>query len=372
MIEGTTDASNVSQYRILIKSVGSALPSTSAAVAKGLGLPTATVVSRLYRAPAVLVDGLDKPLAQRMLSLLSDIGYEAEMQGETEPAPTPVPLFDVAIYIEDAQRLQHAVDIVAKFIGITETDATKMIMAPPGIVLGSVSEATIRSFKDQMGEKISVISSQPKKASYDLFLTDGPDVVRSHLLADIAKAGLASNGTSGLVVSNVDYATAQDLWKRHQASGLLRIVNRDFLRFDIILNRADTVNRPDQEQIKALELLAGVPAEMAEDVFSEASITLLEAVPSAELTNYMEAFSKARLNVQANLITFQTLTLEVQSISNHVSLLRTFERLGLPKQGATLPRPPFRIPGAMPELQARVIRTALEDAGAQVAFAEVH
>ncbi len=367
IIKGTTDASDTCHYRILINSIGSALPSTSAAVAKGLGLPTAMVVSRLYRAPAVLVDGLDKPLAQRMLSLLSDIGYEAEMQEETEPVPAPVPLYDVAIYIEDAQKFQHAVDILAKFIGITEAEATKMIMAPPGIVLGAVSEATIRIFKDQMGEKISVISSQSEKAYYDLFLSDGPDVVRNHLLADIAKAGISSNDTLGLVASNVDYKTAQDLWKRHQTSGLLRIVNQDFLRFDLVLHKTET---PDQEHVKALELLAGVPADMAEAVFSETPITLLEAVPSAEVAAHMEAFAKARLNVQANLITFQTLGLEVQSISNHASLLRTLEKLGLSKQGTTLPRPPFRIPGVMPELQARIIRTAIEDAGAQVTFTE--
>jgi hypothetical protein len=76
------------------------------------------------------------------------------------------------------------------------------------------------------------------------------------------------------------------------------------------------------------------------------------------------------LKVRADLITFQMLGLKVLSLSDRTSLQRVLEGFGLLPPGEILPRPPFRIPGVMPELQARVVRAALEDAGAQVAFAE--
>ena len=84
MIEAAVSPVETQQFRILIKSVGTARPSASAAVAKGLGLPASTVIARLYRAPAVLVDGIDEPVAERMAGFLGDIGYEAEVQGMAE------------------------------------------------------------------------------------------------------------------------------------------------------------------------------------------------------------------------------------------------------------------------------------------------
>jgi len=125
MIEAAVTPADAQQFRILIKSVGTARPSASAAVAKGLGLPASTVIARLYRAPAVLVDGIDEPVAERMAGFLGEIGYEAEVQGMSEPAPVPAPLNDVAVYIEDARQFQQVVEKLASFLGVAEPDASR-------------------------------------------------------------------------------------------------------------------------------------------------------------------------------------------------------------------------------------------------------
>ena len=58
------------------------------------------------------------------------------------------------------------------------------------------------------------------------------------------------------------------------------------------------------------------------------------------------------------------------SSSNDTALKQVLQELGLIEPGTSLPRPPFCVPGVMPELQARIARAALEGAGSRVAFVE--
>lgn len=361
---------NTGSYRVLVKSVGSALPSVTAKIAAGLGLPVSAVISRLYRAPTILVDEVDQPVALHLSSFLNDLGYQTEVQNSAEPAPAQASLYDVAIYIEDTRQLEHAVKSLAHFVGMSEAEASGMIMSPPGVVLGSVSEATVQAFIEKMGSTVSVISSIPEAARYDFFVGEAPEVVRKRLHADMVNAGLTMTGQPGLVATDIDHATSREFWKRYQATGALRVVNRDFLRFDLLLLGTETAGAPTPEQIELLQNRAGIPPEMISEVFRELPITLLEAVPSGEIAEQMEAFAETGLKVRADLITFQMLGLKVLSFSNRTALQQSMEEFGLLQRGEVLPRPPFQIPGVMPELQAKVIRAALEDAGARVAFVE--
>ena len=78
MIRGTTSSF---QYRITINSVESARPSASAAVAKGLGLPISTVVSRLYRTPAALTPSTRQTRTSPFCRLDS-FSYMNKMKGQ--------------------------------------------------------------------------------------------------------------------------------------------------------------------------------------------------------------------------------------------------------------------------------------------------
>ena len=370
MAEAQLSHNDPQAFRVLVKSVGTARPATAAAIAKGLGLPAATVVSRLYRAPSVLVDGIDETLANRMSSLLDDIGYETEVQQESEPAPTPSELHDVAVYLHDPRKLETATCRVAAFLGISESDASQMLLTPPGVVLGSVSEATIDAFRREMADQVSILSSRPDKALYALFLNSEPGVVQNQILADIRKAGVERLARDGLVASEVDHDTAVALWKRHQASNQFRIVNQDFLRFDLILQKPSRDQLPGDAWIEVLEKHAGVPADMADEVLAAAPIRLIESVPNAGIGDYLETFAEAGLQLRADLITFQMLGIRILSCKNRLLLQEVLERFGLWPAGKTLPRTPFDLDGVMPELRARVIGAALEDTSAVVEFTE--
>jgi len=356
-------------FRIVVKSIGTAQPAASAAIASGLGLPVTTVISRLYSAPAVLIDGIEESIATGMAKLLSSIGYEAEAQDATLPPPANSTLYDVAIYLNDVRLFQHVIEQVAEFTGIAEEDATQMVLSPPGVILGSVSKASVDAFSDRLGPEVSVLSSQADTAHYNLFLSeDAGSLIHRRILQSLNSAKIELCNTSGLVAINLDHATARELWQRHQSSGLLRVVNQDFLRFDLVLQVSKSNNAVNRTQIEALEKLAGIPPDMAEEVVQAAPITLLESVPDAEVAPLMANFAEADLSVQADMITFQMLGLEILSLSDPAATIQALEGFALIRQGDRLPEPPFVIPGVMPELKARIIRTALEDTGAKITF----
>jgi len=359
------------QYRIVVNSIGSARPAASAAIAKGLGLAASTVVSRLYRAPAILVEGVDHNVARQVTNLLCDIGYQAEIQDLTQPVPPRSPLYDVALYVEDADAFLPTVKAISKFIGMPEADASTMLMMPPGIVLGSVSKATVEAFRQHLDEGVSMVSSIADEASYDIFLGDVAEIVSRRILSDLRDANITPISDSGLVAAAVDHQTAQALWRRHQASGAMRVVNRDFLRFDLVCTDIESgFETASPQQIECLERVAGIPADLVPEVLNSLPITLLEAVPNGAVEQRMTELAEVGLVMRADLISFQLLTLEILSISQPAATLSALTGYGVFKQGAGLPRVPFKLDGVMPELQARLLKAALEMSGAEVDFVE--
>lgn len=370
MIETSVKPSPDNQFRIVINSVGTARPSVSVAIAKGLGLPASTVIGRMYRAPSVLVDGINATVADRMAGMLTEIGYQAEVQDMATPVPDNVPLYDVAIYIEDARKVQSAVKKLATFIGVSESKATELIFTAPGVVLGSVSEVTVKAFTDHMGPGVSIQSSRPKTALYDIFVKYEEGLVQKRILADMTSAGLKFCGTDDVVAVNVEHSIAQELWRRHQSSGLMRVVNQEFLRFDMVLCDWDEQEQPNEKQTAALEQVAGIPSNLILKVLQSTPITLLESLTNKEMSRRMAEFSELGFNVRAELITFQMLGLEVQSVPQPGPLKKVLVDFGLHDPSQPLPKPPFLVTDMMPELQARITRSALESTGSLVRLVE--
>ncbi len=371
MEPASTQKPDAGQYRVVVNSVGKAGLAASAAIAKGLGIPASSLVARLYRAPAVLVEGVEQQVAVQVSKLLCDIGYQSEVQDISLPAPTRSKLFDVAVYVHEAEAFLPTVKMLSQFIGITESDASNMLMTPPGIVLGSVSKATVEVLRNQLSEGVSIIASITDQANYDLFLADGVEIAKRRILADIRDAKIPLIAEEGLVAAGVDHKTAQALWRRHQASGLLRVVNRDFLRFDLLCTGvAEGYSKASIDQTSVLKSLVGIPEDMVPEVLNALPLTLLDAVPNAEVEQKMMMLEQVGLQMQADLVSFQLLDLEVLSITQPSATANTLINYGLHQQGQRLPAPPFKLGGSLPELQAKLIKAALEQSGAKVAYAE--
>lgn len=351
-------------FRVLVKSVGRAKPATAAVIAAGLGVPISSVVANLYRAPSVLVDKVTLDIATNLKNLLREIGYEAEVQSDCEPIPKAPALYDVSLYLNDAGKLAAAAEKLAAFIGVSTEDAVQAIMKPPGVVMGSISPATIDALTTMIDGDAELLISAQDSARYDIFLGDISDVVLQRLKADLAHLGVTCIADSGLIAADLDKQCVENLWERYQGSGVLLIVNRAFLRFDIILQKHDSIC---DRQRQLIQKVADVPSDMVADVVRAAPVALLESVPFAKIDGLLSEFEKVGLAVQADLITFQVLGIQIESCRDRAQLSRVLTKLGVAgySEQAKLP---LALPDVYPELQARMILATLEDLGVQASL----
>ena len=367
----TADSSDLNlskDYRVCVTSIGTAVPSTSQAVAQGLGISAQKVINCLYRAPSILVDKIDKKMAGEMVKLLTNIGFEARAEANDAPLPSPERLFDVSVYIEDAREVYDVADKLSNFVGMNKEDALKALMTPSGVVLGSVSQATIDALSDRLGETVSVLQSRPEDAQFSIILNEGAEVVKRRILEDFEKLDQPLLARDGLVLADMPHAVVREIWQRHQASGLIHVVNQDFMRFDIILDAYDRQNMAKAAAV--LEAHAGIPADMVADVLDAIPITLNEACPMADMQNLADIYTTVGLVTRADMITFQHVGLQINEVGNGPEVAALFASLGVDEFSRSLPATPFHLGFGLPELQARMWKAALEDRGADVEFLE--
>ncbi|MEM9059526.1 MAG: pectate lyase [Pseudomonadota bacterium] len=349
------------RHRVVITSVGSAVPASARSVAVGLGVSVQSVLNAFYKAPVVLVDGLSRDIAEKMSALLTQIGCKVQVQAELDPAPAPAILYDVALHVTDPARYGEICRAIGGFVGAGEEDAARLVSTPPGIVLGGVSRATADALANRLGDGAELALSRPEEALYDVFLgaCDGP--VRSRLFADLKSRGFEPVADQGCILTGLDKATADQLWTAHRAGGRIQIVNRDFLRFDIVM----TGGADSPAARTALTEIAGVPDSVVPDLFRMSPITVMEAVASRDLEASFAGLADAGLELRADLLTFLHLGVAIVGTDDPHATLKTLTELGLWQQAA-MPPLPWRAPWHMPELQARILRNTLERAGAHV------
>ncbi|TCK08601.1 hypothetical protein [Marinobacterium mangrovicola] len=357
-------------YRLVVTSIGEASPATARSIAVGLNVSVQSVLDAFYRAPSILVDQVSLDIAEQMQTLLNSLGYETAIEASAEAVPATQVYVDIAAYLTDAKQFDRVTTELARFIGASEADASRLLSTPPGVVLGSVTEATLEALRKRLGEGVELIASSPEQAFYDVFLSADSADQASHTCAELRRRGYTPMAEQGCALMGLSKSEADQLWSIFHKANSLRVINRDFLRYDLVLT--DPGAGPTQRAQKVLRDMAGIPEHLIERVFAATPITLIDALPAGELEAAMTACSDAGLNVRADLISFMHLGLRITRTSQPGLLRNTLSSLGLldPAQ-ASLPELPFHLPCHFPELQARIIRSALQAAGTDVELVEV-
>lgn len=356
-------------HRVVVTSVGIAVPASAVSVARGLGIPVARVVKAFYRAPAILVDNISQQIAEDMARLLEGLGYQAKAEDQLLPFDVSRPLLDVAVYIEDTSRYTEIISATSKFIGVNNDEAARLISTPPGIVLGSVSSATVEALEDRLGGGVSVIASDPVQAIYDLYLVDCEELVAQRIITDLKHKGHNLVAKKGCLLAGLSQQEAKQIWQQYEKLGVLCVINRDFMRFDIVLQGPKGQN-PSSVQIKALNSIVGIPADLICDVFTALPITLIEGMPYADIKTCLEKLAESGLEVRSDMITFLQLGLRIISSNEGKDLGNALTDMGILKNGEMLPSFPYQLPYHLPELQARLLRDTLIASGANTVFTE--
>lgn len=354
----------IGRCAVTIDSIGTASPGKAIAIARGLNLAVDETIRAIYRAPAVLAPTVNDQVAEGLCGVLRELGFEASIsQADDLPAPVTQPLFDAALHIGDPLATPAIAEIVADFCGIASDAALKLVTEPPAIVLGGVSVATVAALEQRLATyDVAVIASEPAAARFDLFAAGLPATVAARLRGELSRAGHAVPPGEGIVATGLERGFADELWRKYGRSGTVRIVDRAFLRFDLVLDGLEPGAVRDPAQAEALDALFGIPADLFGDLLAATPVTLASDLRYGEFDAPLARLGACGLAARAALATFRPVALEIAAASDAEAVAREMAALGLLDRAVTLPlvTPP------MPAPLARLARARLEAAGAEV------
>jgi hypothetical protein len=349
---------NPARLDVSVVSIGTASLRTAAAIAQGLGVPLELAVQAIYRAPATLVRDVEASLAQRLCAVLSEAGLVVATAPAGTPAE-PTPLYDVAAHFTDPLAVHETAAVLHRLTGIGEAAALAMLLTPPGVVLGSVSAATIDALRAALPPGVTLAASVPGDAEYQLLLGDSAAIVERGIIDELAAHAITPLAPRGIVAANVDHATAQKIWQRFSRTGALQMVNQDFLRFAVVV---DAPPRWTPEQADALARRAGIPPEALATLAGFGPITVEDGLALADAATGLADYAAIGLVARAELTTFRHYRLEISNATDRAALAAQMAAQGL----AAPTRLPWLTGESLPDTRARLVRALLEAVGAEV------
>lgn len=363
----TNDTQNVVEdtYHVIIDSIGSANPSASKMLSDVLGTPVELVVQALYNTPTVLFSNIDAKLANQCNELLTTLGMVARIQPSTDPLPEKQAPVDVGIYIHDIEHVPIVAKKLSEFLACDLQEAFNLLTSDPCVVLGNVSESTAQALCDRLDTE--VIISSPKKDLYTLFVGDGNEnkmllhKFQSHL--NYLKLDVDLNETNQ--ITNLDYKTAQDIWKKFQSTGLLKMTNQSFQRFEINLVKVDETN----EKFRSVLMdETGMPAEIIDNVISNLPIQLESSANGKTVADKIKLYGSAGLTCMAHIIKPNNYKLIIEQMGDlnqsKTVLAQYLSEDELPESISSV----WEFPKPLGDLLYRCIAAELEEVGCTVDY----
>lgn len=351
------------EHRLVVRSIHRAPLSIHRPLLPLTGLSPAELVGRLYRAPAILLDGVREDVAVQLDAILRDGGLDTAVEPQGAPFTPGEGDRDVAIHLGDPGQLRAVASVVAEFLGADLSEAARVCQASPAILVGQVSEATVEALRVRLtplGVELDV--STPETASYDLFLADDDAGARALVSQLVRNHGLRPLPSGPLVASDLPRRIADALWRDLQGRAGVRMVDRNFERFDVRLDAAPAT--PEVRDV--LMRQTGMPARVAERVARHLPLVLHTAVRGAEAERALIELASVGATGVAVLQTFQSFDLVIERAEDPAAGATLLELLtDQPAAGwlSGIRRPPLKIPGPFTGTQARWMRAELAGVG---------
>lgn len=353
------------ELRLVISSIGTATPRTLGVVANGLSISTHQLADAVYRAPAIIAKDLSQDLADGLADLLAKLGYEVKILGPEDNFSRPKERLDISVYVEDASNVTAVAEQLTKFLGVPHDQVMSLLCAPLGVVIGAVTQPTVDALSERLKGLADVRGSDADAARYTLFLEGIPDEHkrRQAILKDLEPFGVTELGI-GVLAENLERKEALKIWTRHAGSGALRVINEDFLRFDMNLQSAPEHLTPTQ--YAEIVQITAIPEQHVKAVLAHAPVTLLEALPRDEMSRIEDKLTQLGLSIEADMISFLHMGIQINSAPNQEKLSKLLSELGLEFDQKALPKTPFILPYAMPDLKARIMEYLCLSKGVKV------
>ncbi|NUM46921.1 MAG: hypothetical protein HUU38_19625 [Anaerolineales bacterium] len=277
------------------------------------------IASVLYRGPAELLTNLPEQTAKEIAELLHTAGLDCLAVDETytfEPGDAD---HEVALVIRDFARMPDVLEQIMLILGVDVETARKIVCTSPTVLVGGISKNTVQALLARfapLGVELDV--SRPGEALFDVFLGETTALNRQQVLRLLRDNKIplldSKNGEQPLLAVELPREQADKLWERlKRTSYPVRIVNRDFQRFDLRLDQAS--NSP--EMMQYLQTSTGMPEKVAQKVPHKTPLILQQNIRFSDLAAHMEQIQLLGGKASGHLLVFQTFSLEITKVGDH-------------------------------------------------------
>lgn len=355
--------------RVVVQSIGAAGVGLVRSLRHVLPFADADIAALLFQAPSELLAGLERPRAESIVKLLCETGLDCAVLDAGECIPEGSGDHEVALNVRDVEHIPAVMLEVVRLLGVDAPTARSLICSAPAVLLGGISAATVEVLRrrfDKIGADLD--ASRPAEAHFDLFLGECSAMVRERTIARLSTApGVlelpASSTTEPIAVLGLDHANAIQLWRElRQSDAPVRIVNRDFARYDVLLRAA-----PDSAGLRQLlTTRAGIPLAIVPRVLARLPIVIHRGLRYAELEPVLHALSAVQATAVAEPLAFQRFAVtlgEVREVRPIVPVVSAITGLDEAAALTALRSRPARLAGLFPPLQARWLQHELKRVG---------
>jgi ribosomal protein L7/L12 len=354
-----------SSFRLVIRSLGSASPRVRRTLSTSLGLGDARVAEVLFRAPQELVGGLPRAIAESAKALLESTGLDVEVLGEDDAFTPGVGDLEVALSIQDEARVPDIIASVADLLDLPPERAMDVVWRSPCQLLGGISQSTADALRRRfspLGAELDV--SRPEAALFDVFVGACAEGVRAAAASALARAGAVVEGDKPMLALGLTKAQADAVWESlRRYSAPVRVLNRDFQRFDVCLEHA-----PDSPEMRALlASAAGMPERVVPKVLQRLPVVVLSQAQHSVAYGFLAEAARLGARATAELLALQTFSIVVEGAPDLRAAEAFVRSLGrsAPPAGNTSSFP-WRLPGPFSPVQARWAAFRLRELGASV------
>ncbi|MCA1769052.1 MAG: hypothetical protein LC652_03580 [Halomonas sp.] len=370
-------ASPDSRWQLIVVSIGELSLAQLPVLSSGLSRSLREVAEILCQSPALLVDDLDHATSHSLQDLLEGLGLEVRLEPHGTPVP-PTPLFEMAVHVNDPSRTPAIAEALGEFLGTKADQAFALLALPPGVVLGQVGEALCERLANRLGPGVVVSRARREESLFDLHVARGAQLP-APLAAELGLSATAS--PNGLLSVGLTQAGARRVWSMIRGRDDLRLVNRDLVRWDVVLSGTDgdaLVRYPADDGLpkgadasfapsrvaQVLEACFGIPPHLAPRVLAGAPVALADACPRTEAERLAAQARAVGLTVVLEPAGFERAGLRVESARDGSALCATLKRLGMPVPESL----PAIIASNLSDLEARTLAEALSGVGARTRY----
>ncbi len=353
-------------WRIVVDSIGDADASLLRALKRISPLPETRLAALLYQAPAILAGGLERESAEAINEMLQQAGLESRViDGDTafEPGDDG---HELALEVGDFCRMGEVAELVVRVLGVAPPTAKKILCTSPTVLLGKVSAATAGALEQRFAAlDVELIVSRAGEALFDVFLGDCSHGDRMRAVQALRGLGVeVADGDQPLLASGLARADADRIWERLERTSLpVRVINRDFERFDVRLDQAPA----SVEMIEFLTTSTGMPEAVAYKAVERTPLVTHPNVPFVEMGALLETIHQLGGEATADLLAFQSFALEITRAGDLPSSAKALEVLAdcEAAEALAIVRERRQIAGPLTPPQARWLRWELTRAGTE-------